>query len=36
MFGALFYVAQRPKKIGELWNVVLEENVKDKIVRESN
>ena len=43
MFGALLYMAQRPdtKKIGtevlgELRNVVLEENGEDKMVRESN
>ena len=43
MFGALLYMAQRPdtKKIGaevfgELLNMVLEESVEDKMVRESN
>ena len=43
MFGALVYVARdlKTKKTGaevfrELWNVVLEDNGEDKMVRESN
>ena len=44
MFGALYYVAQwsgnyeyfRTEIFEELWNVVLEENGEDKIIRESN
>jgi hypothetical protein len=39
MFGALLYMDTkkiRAEVLGELWNVVLEENGEDKMVRESN
>ena len=38
MHGALLYMAQRPgvEVFGELWNVVLDEDGEDKMVRESN
>ena len=37
MFGALFYYKKiRAEVFVDLWNVVLEENGEDKMIRESN